>query len=182
MQQAGFDQSSGRVKVPVGELASVINQCYQCGKCSVGCPTAPEMDLLPHQLVRLAVLGQTQRIVESKSIWLCLSCHTCGARCPNGIDVPGLLDPIRQQMVRDNLSTRESQVPAFHSIFMKNIRMFGRVHELSLIGMYKMKTKTYFNDMELGMAMFRKGRIHLIPHRSGHLSEVKEVFKQSSFK
>jgi heterodisulfide reductase subunit C len=143
---------------------------------------APEMDLLPHQLVRLAVLGNSDRIVDSKSIWLCLSCHTCGARCPNGIDVPALLDPIRHQVVQKNISTRESQVPAFHSIFMKNIRMFGRVHELSLIGMYKMKTKTYFNDMELGMQMFKKGRIHIIPHRSSHLSEVKEVFKQSSFK
>ncbi|MGO8880246.1 MAG: heterodisulfide reductase subunit C, partial [Desulfomonilaceae bacterium] len=38
------------------DLMSVINQCYQCGKCSAGCPVAPEMDLLPHQLVRLAVL------------------------------------------------------------------------------------------------------------------------------
>ena len=59
---------------------------------------ASEMDLLPHQLVRLAVLGNSDRIVDSKSIWLCLSCHTCGARCPNGIDVPALLDPIRHQV------------------------------------------------------------------------------------
>lgn len=182
MQQAGFNQSSGRVSGPAADLASVINQCYQCGKCSAGCPMASEMDLLPHQLVRLAVLGNSDRILDSKSIWLCLSCHTCGARCPNGIDVPALLDPIRHQVVQNKISTRESQVPAFHSIFMKNIRMFGRVHELSLIGMYKMKTKTYFSDMELGMQMFKKGRIHIIPHRSSHLSEVKEVFKQSSFK
>ncbi|WP_052316104.1 4Fe-4S dicluster domain-containing protein [Desulfomonile tiedjei] len=87
MQQGGTYQS-GRVSSPAGDLLSVINQCYQCGKCSAGCPMAPEMDILPHQLVRLAVLGNHDRIVDSKSIWLCLSCHTCGARCPNGIDVP----------------------------------------------------------------------------------------------
>ena len=63
------------------------------------------MDLLPHQLVRLAVLGNMDRIVESKSIWLCLTCHTCGARCPNGIDVPALLDPIRHQVLRENIAT-----------------------------------------------------------------------------
>ena len=182
MTQLQSSSPSGRVSGPAADLTSVINQCYQCGKCSAGCPVAPEMDLLPHQLVRLAVLGNVERIVDSKSIWLCLTCHTCGARCPNGIDVPALLDPIRHEVVRKNISTRESQVPAFHSIFMKNIRTWGRVHELSLIGMYKMKTKTYFSDMELGWQMFRKGRIHVIPHRSGHLSEVKEVFKQSTFK
>ncbi len=170
------------VNLPTGDLSSVINQCFQCGKCSAGCPVASEMDLMPHQMVRLAVLGNVDRIVQSKSIWLCLSCHTCGARCPNGIDVPGLLDPIRHQVLRSKTSTQESKVPIFHKSFLQNIRMFGRVHELSLVGVYKLKTKTYFEDMELGMQMFKKGKMHLLPHRSSHVSEVKEIFKQSSMK
>jgi len=140
------------------------------------------MDLLPHQMVRLAVLGDVDRIVGSKSIWLCLTCHTCGARCPNGIDVPALLDPIRHQVLRGKIETRESQVPVFHRAFLKTVRMFGRVHELSLIGMYKMKTKTYFNDMKLGLEMFRKGKIHLLPHRSRRGGEVKGLFKKASVK
>lgn len=182
MQQAGYGAPAGQVAPPSGDLASVINQCYQCGKCSAGCPVASEMDLLPHQLVRHAVLGDIDPIVSSKSIWLCLTCHTCGARCPNGIDIPALLDPIRHQVLRQNISAQESKVPVFHTTFLKTIRLFGRVHELTLIGLYKLKTKTFFDDMELGMQMFRKGKIHLIPHRSSHLSEVKEVFKQSSMK
>ena len=165
---------------PSGELWSVIHQCYQCGKCTAGCPVAPEMDLLPHQMVRLAVLGDVDRIVQSKSIWLCLTCHTCGARCPNGIDVPALLDPIRHEVLRERIETRESQVPAFHRAFLKTVRLFGRVHELSLIGMYKSKTKTYFSDMKLGWEMFRRGRIHLFPHRSKRTGLVKESFKKSS--
>jgi len=138
------------------------------------------MDLLPHQMVRLAVLGEVDRIIASKSMWLCLTCHTCGARCPNGIDVPSLLDPIRHDVLKKNLGTQESEVPTFHKAFLKTIRTFGRVHELFLIGLYKFKTKTYFNDMELGLQMFRKGKIHLLPHRSSHMGEVKEVFKDSS--
>ena len=183
MQQSGSNVPSTQVTPPVGDLSSVIHQCYQCGKCSAGCPVAPEMDLLPHQLVRLAVLGNMDRIVKSKSIWLCLTCHTCGARCPNGIDVPALLDPVRHQVLRENIATGgDSEVPTFHTTFLKTIRTFGRVHELFLIGMYKMKTKSYFSDMELGWKMFRKGRIHLLPHRSKNLSGVKEVFKQSGMK
>jgi heterodisulfide reductase subunit C2 len=165
-----------------GDMASVINGCFQCGKCSVGCPVASDMDLMPHQMVRLAVLGQVDRIVQSKSIWLCLTCHTCGARCPNGIDVPALLDPIRHQVLRSKASTKEPAVPIFHMTFLKNIRMFGRVHELSLVGLYKLKTKTYFQDMELGMQMFKKGKMHILPHRSSHVGEVKEIFRQSSMK
>jgi heterodisulfide reductase subunit C len=182
MTQVRSNTHVGRVAPPSGDLASVINQCYQCGKCSAGCPVASEMDLLPHQMVRHAVLGDIEPIVASKSIWLCLTCHTCGARCPNGIDVPALLDPIRHQVLKQNMHTQESKVPIFHSTFLKTVRFFGRVHELTLIGLYKWKTKTFFEDMELGMQMFRKGKIHIIPHKSGHLSEVKEVFKQSSLK
>jgi len=182
MQQFSVGVSTGRVNLPSGDLASVIHQCYQCSKCSAGCPVASEMDLLPHQLVRLAVMGNVERIVSSKSIWLCLTCHTCGARCPNGIDVPALLDPIRHQVLQQKIDTKESQVPTFHKTFMQTVRIFGRVHELFLIGMYKMKTKTYFNDMELGWQMFKKGKIHLLPHRSSHISEVKEIFKQSALK
>ncbi len=144
-----------------------------------GCP---EMDYLPHQLVRLAVLGNIDKIVNSKSLWLCLSCHTCGARCPNGIDVPALLDPIRHQVIQKGIETQEPSVPIFHTTFLKNVRMFGRVHELSLVGLYKMKTKTYFNDMELGWKMFRKGKMHLLPRISSNVGEVKQLFKDSSLK
>ncbi len=182
MNQAQPATFGGKVSPPAGDLASVVNQCYQCGKCSAGCPVASEMDLLPHQMVRLAVLGNVDKIVESKSIWLCLTCHTCGARCPNGIDVPAILDPIRHQVLRQNIATRDAKVPAFHNSFLKTIRMFGRVHELSLIGMYKMKTKSYFDDMKLGWEMFRKGKIHLIPKISPKVGQVKELFRKSSVK
>lgn len=170
------------VNLTSDKLVSVINQCYQCGKCSAGCPMAAEMDMLPHQMVRAAVLGFTDRIVKSKSIWLCLTCHTCGARCPNGIDVPALLDPIRHQVLAKNIETSKSNVPIFHRAFMKNVKRFGRVHELSLVGDYKMKTKTFFADMKLGMDMFRKGRMRLFPKWLFGNREVKSLFKKSSVK
>ena len=182
MQQALSKSTAGTVNLQSDELVSIINQCYQCGKCSAGCPVAPEMDLVPHQLVRAAVLGFTDRIIKSKSIWLCLTCHTCGARCPNGIDVPALLDPIRHQVLAQKIETSASNVPVFHRAFMKNVKRFGRVHELSLVGDFKMKTKTFFTDMKLGMDMFRKGRMRLFPKWLFGNKEVKTLFKKSAVK
>jgi heterodisulfide reductase subunit C2 len=169
-------------KLPSADLVSIINQCFQCGKCSAGCPMASEMDLMPHQLVRHAVLGNVDKIIGSKSLWLCLTCHTCGARCPNGIDVPALLDPIRHEVIKKNIKTKDPNVPTFHQTFLQTIKTFGRVHELFLVGIYKLKTKNYFSDMELGWKMLKKGKMHLLPHRAASLSEVKEVFKHAAKK
>jgi len=74
--------------------------CYQCGKCSAGCPAADVMDLLPHQVVRLAQLGLIDEILESKTIWICASCITCTASCPRGVDLAKIMEALRQVVLR----------------------------------------------------------------------------------
>ena len=73
-----------------GELwaATGVNvaTCYQCGKCSAGCPMAGEMPLKPHQMLRLAQLDEREKLLSDPSPWLCLTCETCTARCPNEVD------------------------------------------------------------------------------------------------
>jgi hypothetical protein len=96
--------------------------------------------------------------------------------------VPALLDPIRHEVIRTNGPCAQPEVPAFHTSFMNTVRTYGRIHELHLIRQYKMKTKTFFADMGLGWKMFRKGKIHLLPHRSKNVGKVKELFQQSSMK
>ncbi|MGQ9559778.1 MAG: 4Fe-4S dicluster domain-containing protein [Candidatus Oleimicrobiaceae bacterium] len=70
-------------------------ECYQCGKCSSGCPMTPEMDLIPSQVIRLLQLGQEQDVLGCKTIWLCASCFQCYSRCPKGIDFSRLAEALR---------------------------------------------------------------------------------------
>ncbi len=74
--------------------------CYQCGKCSAGCPNVCEMDLLPNQIIRYAQLGLKDELLGSKSIWVCASCMTCDVRCPKGINVAEVLEAIRLILLR----------------------------------------------------------------------------------
>jgi heterodisulfide reductase subunit C len=74
--------------------------CYQCGKCSAGCPMVSLMDLLPNQIVRLIQLGQFNDILNSKTIWLCASCFSCSARCPKGVDLAKLMEALRLLLLR----------------------------------------------------------------------------------
>ena len=74
--------------------------CYQCGKCSAGCPAVSQMDILPNQIIRFAQLGLKEELLQSKSIWICASCMTCNARCPKGINVAEVIEAIRQILLR----------------------------------------------------------------------------------
>lgn len=77
-----------------------INDCIQCAKCSAGCPASSNMDILPHQVVRLLQLGQLNKIAESETIWNCASCFTCAARCPRNIDIAKLMEAVRLTIIR----------------------------------------------------------------------------------
>lgn len=80
-----------------------LSQCYQCGRCSGGCPSASFMDLLPNQVIRFAQLGRQKEVLASKTVWLCASCFTCMIRCPKGVDLAKVMEAIRQIQLRQNI-------------------------------------------------------------------------------
>ncbi|UCC38512.1 MAG: 4Fe-4S dicluster domain-containing protein [Candidatus Aminicenantes bacterium] len=87
--------------VKVQELSGQnLLACYQCGKCSAGCPAVSQMDILPNQIIRYAQLGFKEELLESKSIWICASCMTCNSRCPKGINIAEVIEALRQILLR----------------------------------------------------------------------------------
>jgi heterodisulfide reductase subunit C len=92
-------------------------ECYQCGKCSAGCPAVSQMDILPNQIIRYSQLGLKDEVLQSKSIWICASCMTCNARCPKGINIAEVVEALRQILLRqrkdhvkiETLSTEEKE-------------------------------------------------------------------------
>lgn len=105
--------------------------CYQCGKCSAGCPAVGQMDILPNQIIRLAQLGLKDQLLESRAIWICESCMMCNTRCPKGIDIAEVIETLRLLLLRkridhvqiDKLTEEErSTVPAIALV--SNFRKF----------------------------------------------------------
>ena len=72
-----------------------VYACYQCGRCSAGCPVASEMDVLPNQVIRLVQMGLAEDVLHSKTLFLCASCFTCQSRCPKGIDMARVMEAVR---------------------------------------------------------------------------------------
>lgn len=77
--------------------------CYQCGKCSAGCPSVSEMDLLPNQVIRFAQLGLEKQLLASNAYWVCASCLTCNVRCPKGVNIAEIMEALRQITLRKNI-------------------------------------------------------------------------------
>ena len=80
-----------------------IYACYQCGKCSAGCPSISEMDISPSEIIRLVQLGEEKEVLNSKTIWICASCFTCVTRCPKGVDLAKIMESLRQITLRKNV-------------------------------------------------------------------------------
>ncbi len=102
--------------------------CNQCGKCSAGCPVAFSMDLLPSQVIRLGQLG-VEDVLDSQTIWTCAACLTCVSRCPKGIDLPRVMEAMRQiQMQRKGNRMDADKVPS---------EMVAEVPQMALIGGFR---------------------------------------------
>lgn len=75
-------------------------KCMKCGKCSATCPAFEEMDIKPHQFVSYVVDENVDALMESKTLWKCLSCFACVERCPRDVKPGKLIDAVRQMAVR----------------------------------------------------------------------------------
>jgi heterodisulfide reductase subunit C len=160
-----------------------LERCYQCLTCSSGCPVAYTMDYRPNQMMRMVQLGLKDRALKSSTIWICLSCHACEARCPNEIDIVKVMDALRQTSWEEGVDSQKS-IHIFHNTFLGRIKSLGRVHELLLIMIHMIKSgdifkfnKKLLGDVMLGMKMFLRRKLSILPHQIKGVKKVKEIFK-----
>jgi heterodisulfide reductase subunit C2 len=165
--------SDGLADLIQQERGITVSACYQCTKCSSGCPMTFAMDFNPHEVIRLAILGQDELIQGCDTIWVCSACETCTTRCPNDIDIAGVMDFFKERAIQSRHPVAQEKVLAFHQAFIDSIRLGGgRINEFLLLNLYmlksgeglaKIKAKTILDDVKMGIKMLQKGRLKLWP-------------------
>lgn len=158
------------------EAGTDINLCYQCGKCTAGCPAAFAMDYPPRQVIRLLQLGLTDMALNCNSIWICASCETCSSRCPRGVDIASLMDTMRREALRRGKT--DKKVAAFNQAFLSNVKNFGRTYEAGLLLRHNLTTGQPFKDLELGLPMLKRGKASPMPHMIKGRREMKKIFER----
>lgn len=152
--------------------------CYQCGKCSAGCPMASESDLRPHNIMRLVTQGRRERALAEESVWLCLTCETCSARCPNACDPARVIDAVRELSLEGDAATQPRRIAAFHHAFLSRIQATGRLHEVGMIVDYKLRSGDLMKDVTNAPAMLTRGKLSLRADRIKGVAEVRRIFEK----
>lgn len=143
-----------------------VNKCYLCAKCSSGCPLADYYDILPHQIIRSLQFGEEEKVLKSRSIWLCSSCQTCYTRCPQGIDVAGIIDFLRIKSQEKGVKPSLPLPVIFNRLAMQDIEKRGRLYELGLAVKLSLASGQPFRDLKLGLDLLAKGKLRLRPEKA----------------
>ena len=156
-----------------------LARCYQCGKCSAGCPIAFEMDYPPHQIIRGAQMGMRDLVLTSRTIWLCAACETCSTRCPQDVDPAGVMDALCRIAYTEGIRSPERDVPLFHRLFLGSVRQFGRVFEVGMIAFYNLFSGHLTKDLIMAPKLLLKGKLSVLPPSRRHARGVKEMFARA---
>ncbi|MEE1125866.1 MAG: 4Fe-4S dicluster domain-containing protein [Acutalibacteraceae bacterium] len=81
-------------------------KCMRCGKCSATCPAYDEMEYHPHQFVYMVESGDIEPLLNSESLYRCLSCFACIDRCPRSVEPAKLVEAVRLEAIRKQGANR----------------------------------------------------------------------------
>jgi len=159
------------------ESGQDLKSCYQCGNCTAGCAFSHNFDLPVHQIMRLVQLGQKERALSCRSIWLCATCQACTTRCPNNIEVAVVMDVLRHMARREGFAP-ERLVKTFADGFLASVARHGRIFEAGLAACFAIKSGKPLQDAGLGPAMLSRGKLAFLPHEPSAKAkaEVADIF------
>jgi len=157
---------------------SSVRRCFQCGKCSAGCPMRTFMEHPPNRIVRLLQLGQYERVLAGRSIWYCASCETCSTRCPNKVDLAAIMDALRKCSWDAKGHSKESLVQLANRLFLDNIRTYGRQYEMRLAAAFNLHSGKLLKDFMLGPKLLTKGKLKVFHQKNKNLAEIEKIFSR----
>jgi heterodisulfide reductase subunit C len=154
------------------------NLCFQCSKCSAGCPMGDKMDLKPAQVLHSIRLGREDAVLNSTAIWMCLDCEICSARCPQQVDPAAAMNAARALAIKKGVKPAVREVGIYFKGFVDNMRLNGKIHDTSVVAITRLLTGHMFDDLPLAWKLFVRGRIKPPPLPLGG-KEFRNIHKRA---
>jgi heterodisulfide reductase subunit C2 len=168
--------------------------CYQCRRCAAGCPVGDETGVTPDRLIRMILFGEKDEVFNNLLVWKCVSCYTCGTRCPNNIQTARINETLKQMSKEAHIEPLNPKVAAFHDAFLTSVSRSGRINELEFMCRYETHNagselkrgggwRAIVDEMKkqagLGISMVKKKRMHFRLAKIKKISEVKRLFAKA---
>jgi len=181
----------------VQRSGQTLMTCYQCRRCAAGCPVGEETGYItPDRLIRTITLGDREDALSNELVWKCVSCYTCGTRCPNDIQTARITETLKKMAKEEHIEPLRPEVAHFHDAFVTSGLRWGRVNEMEFINSYelknfwmnlkRMKFKAIFDESlsqaKLGLALLRHKRLHFGFLSSKGRKEIKRLHKRNKEK
>ncbi len=154
-----------------------VNRCYHCGSCANGCPFIQAMDYPPNAVVRLVQYGLRQEVLGCRTIWICVGCNTCSSQCPMAIDLAAVMGSLRYLALEDGVPPAQPEILDFHREVVRSIERYGRTHKMGIMLRYKVLTRRWFSDVDVGLKMLAKRKLDFKASRIEAIGEIAPFFK-----
>lgn len=148
-----------------------LKDCYQCGKCTAGCPLADGMDLMPREVIRFLQLGALDVVLNAKTPWICAQCVVCSSRCPQYVDICSTMRAVRLASKRAGKRPLP-EADIFDDEFIANVRSHGVSNEQYLAAAYNVKSGHLMQDAENAVRMLARNMVGVAMHNIEGRDEV----------
>lgn len=155
-----------------------VKDCYQCGKCTAGCPLADGMDLMPREVIRYLQLGAIDVVLDAKTPWICAQCDVCSSRCPQNVDICSVMRAVRQASKRAG-KRPVPEADIFDDEFIANVRAHGVSNEQYLAAAFNVKSGHLMQDADNAVRMLTRGMVGVAMHNIEGRAEVSALIDRA---
>ncbi len=155
-----------------------ILRCIQCGTCSGSCPLGQAMDRGPREIFALLKdsgrSGAVREVLQSTTLWFCVSCYACQVRCPQEIPVTDLLYALKRLAVKHGLAAKRHKLPDLYAAFAKVVEAGGRLDDSRVMARYSLKHPAdAVRSLPLALQMALRGRLKPAPQKMADPARVR---------
>lgn len=159
--------------------------CIQCGTCTGSCPMADAMEYPPRKIIAMIRAGMRDEVLSSNSMWFCLSCYMCTARCPRDVKPTELAHALESLATQHGYRV-DSTTPAMYRSFVGSVQGNGRVHEFGMMVRFYLSILpelvahpiATIKMAPLGLQLFRHQRLPLKPKLIKGRAELSRIIKK----
>jgi heterodisulfide reductase subunit C len=154
--------------------------CLQCGSCGGSCPNGADMQYTPRTLFAMISADKREEVLTSNTMWACVSCYLCTTRCPQEIPITEIMYCLKRLAIRDGLA-KHTDAPALAKTFTNLLDKYGRSFELGLASRFYLFNKplAMLKMGPLGMKMFTRGRMALVPTKIRRIDQLQAIIKKA---